>query len=180
MTTKLTAITLALAMVSSSSLATSSAASPAAALRCAIQAPAQAVAGQPVLLRFTVTNTGAAPLHVLRWNTPFEGGWFAPFVEVKRDGKTLPFQGPMIKRAEPGAEDYLRFDAGQSIDAELDLALPFDLSKPGRYRVQPRLRLHDVYADVDKSTTVPRVRAEHQGADLACPTVEFKLSSPKG
>jgi hypothetical protein len=177
MTTKLTAITLALAMVSSSSLATAT--SPAAALRCVLQAPAQAMAGQPVLLRFTVTNTGATPLHVLRWNTPFEGAWFAPFVKVKRDGKALPFQGPMIKRAEPQAEDYLRVDAGQSIDAELDLALPFDLSKPGRYRVQPRIRLHDVFADVDKGTAAPRLRAEHQGADLACPAVEFKLASPK-
>ena len=119
--------------------------------------------------------------HMLRWNTPFEGAWFAPFVEVKRDGKALPFQGPMIKRAEPRAEDYLRFDAGQSIDAELDLALPFDLSKPGRYRVQPRIRLHDVFANVDEGTVAPRARAEHQGADLACPALEFKLvASPTG
>ncbi|HEX5686353.1 MAG TPA: hypothetical protein VFY73_20180 [Ideonella sp.] len=176
MTTKLTAITLALAMVSSSSLATS----PATALRCVVQAPARAMVGQPVLLRFTVTNTGPTPLQVLRWNTPFEGAWFAPFVEVKRDGKALPFQGPMIKRAEPSAENYLRFDAGQSIDAELDLALPFDLSKPGHYRVQPRLRLIDVFVDTGSEAKAPRARSEHQGADLACPAVEFKLASPKG
>ena len=176
MTTTLTAITLAIAMASSSSLATS----PAAALRCTVEAPTQAVTGQPVLLRFTVTNTGPVPLQVLRWNTPFEGAWFAPFVEVKRDGKPLPFQGPMIKRAEPSAEDYLRFDAGQSIDAELDLALPFDLSRSGRYGVQPRLRLIDVFVDAGGGAKPPRTRSEHQGADLACPAVEFKFTPPKG
>lgn len=175
MTTKLAAVTLACIMASSSSFA----ASPAAALRCAIQAPAQAVAGQPVLLHFSVTNTGAAPLQVLRWNTPFEGAWFAPFVEVKRNGKPLPFQGPMIKRADPRAEDYLRIDAGKAIEAELDLALPFDLSAAGLYRVLPRIRLIDVF-DAGTAATVPRPRAEHQGADLTCPTVEFQLSTPKG
>jgi len=175
MTTKLAAVTLAFVMASSSSFATS----PAAALRCAIQAPAQAVAGQPVLLHFSVTNTGATPLQLLRWNTPFEGAWFAPFVEVKRNGKPLPFQGPMIKRADPRAEDYLRLDAGKAIEAELDLALPFDLSAAGLYRVQPRIRLIDVF-DAGTAAKAPRPRAEHQGADLTCPTVEFQLSTPKG
>ncbi len=171
MTTKLTAITLAFAMASSSSLATT----PAAALRCAVDAPAKAAVGQPVLLRFALTNTGTAPLQVLRWNTPFEGAWFAPFVAVTRDGHALPFQGPMIKRAEPQAADYLRVEAGQSITTELDLALPFDLSKPGKYRVQPRVRLIDVF-DATTGNAAPRLRAEHRGADLACAGVELTIA----
>lgn len=177
MTTKLTRITLALAMASSSSFAAPSTPSPAAALRCTLLAPAQAVAGQPVLLRFSITNSGSAPLQVLRWNTPLEGAWFAPFVEVTRDRRPLAFRGPMIKRAEPRAEDYVRIEGGKSIAAEIDLALPFDLSKPGLYRVQPKLRLHDVFASDGAG---PRTRAEHQGADLACPAVEIQLSMPKG
>jgi len=171
MTTKLAAVTLAFAMVSSSSLA----ASPAAALRCALEAPAKAAVGQPVLLRFALTNTGTVPLQVLRWNTPFEGAWFAPFVALTRDGQALPFQGPMIKRAEPQAADYLKVEAGQSIHAEVDLALPFDLSKPGQYRVQPRIRLIDVFA-ATTGEPVPRPRAKHQGADLACPAVDLAIA----
>lgn len=177
MTTKLARITLAFAMASSSSFAASAPASPAAALRCTLQAPAQAVAGHPVLLRFTFTNSGTVPLRVLRWNTPLEGAWFAPFVDVTRDRKAVAFQGPMIKRAEPRAEDYIRIEGGKTIAAEIDLALPFDLSKPGLYRVQPKLRLHDVFVD---DAPAPRTRAEHQGADLACPAVEIQLTVPKG
>ncbi|WP_374567816.1 hypothetical protein [Ideonella sp.] len=171
MTTTLAAVTLAFAMASSSSFA----ASPATALRCALAAPAPAAVGQPVLLRFTLTNAGTAPLQVLRWNTPFEGAWFAPFVTVTRGGRTLPFQGPMVKRAEPQAADYLRLDAGQSVQAEVDLALPFDLSKPGRYKVQPRVRLIDVF-DAASGDAVPRPREKHQGADLACPAVELTIA----
>lgn len=178
MTTTLAAATLALlTMAGSSSFAASSTPSPAAALRCALQAPAQAVAGQPVLLRFSFTNTGSVPLQVLRWNTPLEAAWFAPFVEVTRDRQPVAFQGPMIKRAEPRADDYIRIEAGKSIAAEIDLALPFDLTKPGLYRVRPKLRLHDVLAG---DGAVPRPRAEHQGSDLACPAVEIQLSMPKG
>ena len=171
-----TAITLACAMVTSSSLLASGvhSPSPASDLRCALQAPAQAVAGQAVMLRFSLRNDGTAAVRVLRWNTPLEGAWFAPFVEVQRDGRPLTFQGPMVKRGEPRAEDYVALAPGQTLVSDIDLALPFDLSVPGRYRVQPRLRLFDVRLDQGPATAP--TRAEHQGADLPCPTVEFELT----
>ena len=61
-------------------------------LRCALAAPARVAAGMPVMLRFTLTNAGSVPLDVLRWNTPFEGAWFAPFVTVTRDGRALAYE----------------------------------------------------------------------------------------
>ncbi|MEK8031956.1 hypothetical protein AACH06_14100 [Ideonella sp. DXS29W] len=177
MTMKQAAITFIGAMAASSSIAASGppAPTPAAALRCTLEAPARAVAGQAVMLRFSFSNEGAAALRVLRWNTPLEGAWFAPFVEVRRDGRKLPFQGPMIKRAEPRAEDYVAFAPGQTITAEVDLALPFDLSAPGHYRIEPRLRLFDVRVDSGHATAPPR--AEHHGSDLPCPSVEIELTA---
>lgn len=152
------------------------AATAAGALRCLLQAAPQARVGQPVWMRFTLTNTGAAPLQVLSWNTPFEGAWFAPFVTVRREGgPALPYRGPMHKRGDPTAADYLRLEAGQSLNAELDLALPFDLSAPGRYRVQPRIQLIDLVAP-SAGASAPRPRAQHQGAELACPAVGFTLA----
>ena len=59
---------------------------------------------------------------MLRWNTPFEGAWLAPFVSVTRDGRPLDYHGPMVKRAEPKADQYLRIDAQGSVSAEVDLA----------------------------------------------------------
>jgi hypothetical protein len=144
------------------------------ALRCTLEAPVHAVAGGPVMLRFTVTNTGPGPLQLLRWNTPFEAGWFAPFVSVTRDGQALAWQGPVLKRGDPAAEDYLRLEAGAARTAELDLALPVDLSSPGRYRVVPRIHLVDAFDA--RAAAPPRPRAAHAGTDLRCPAVEFILA----
>lgn len=143
------------------------------ALQCAIDAPKQAVAGRQVMLRFTLSNTGARSLQLLRWNTPWEGAWFAPFVTVQRNGRNLSYSGPSMKRADPLAEHYFKLDAGTSTTAELDLALPFTLNEPGRYRVTPRIRMLDWY-DAGGAAP-PRPRAEHRGSDLACPTFEFVL-----
>jgi hypothetical protein len=171
MTKRRAAATLACAMAASSTSMGSFAAD--APLRCAIEAPARAVAGQPVWLRFTLTNTGPRALQVLRWNTPWEGRWFAPFVTVERDGKALSYQGPSVKRADPLAEHYLRLDASASTDAEVDLALPFRLGSPGHYRVTPRIRIVDWFdAEADQP---PRPREQHAGSALACPAVELNL-----
>jgi hypothetical protein len=157
--------------------ASSLAGNPDAALRCALDAPAQAVAGQPVMLRFKLTNpAGAAAVQVLRWNTPLEGGWFAPFVSVTRDGQALPYRGPSFKRGDPLAEDYLPLDAGASATAELDMARAFDLSRPGRYRITPHIRLIDVFRAA--AAQAPRDRSQHTGTDLACKAFELTIVAP--
>ncbi|MEW6703913.1 MAG: protease [Pseudomonadota bacterium] len=147
-------------------------------LQCSLQAPARAEAGAALPLRFTLTNAGAAAVWVLTWNTPFERqGWLAPYVELTRDGVPVRYQGPAMKRGEPSAEHYLRLEPGASRTAEVDLALPFDLSRPGRYRVQPRLQLHDV---AGAAARVPRPRSAHTGRRLPCNAVEFDLVAAAG
>jgi hypothetical protein len=156
-------------------LATSAMAAPA--LRCAVEAPARVAAGQAVVLRFTLTNPGPTPLQLLRWDTPFEGSWLAPFIELKRDGRPIAYQGPMARRAEPRAESYLRLEAGGSASAEIELGPAFDVSVPGRYRAQPRLHIVDLH--VAHAGPVERPRAEHQGVDVACPVVQFQVLIPR-
>jgi peptidyl-Lys metalloendopeptidase len=146
------------------------------ALRCTLQAPAQVVAGQPVVLRFTLTNPGPVALQMLRWNTPFEGAWLAPFVTVERAGRPLAYQGPMVKRAEPKADQYLRIEPGASVSAEVDLAQPFDLSALGLYHVRPRLALVDLF-DARKGEP-PRLRQAHVGAAQACNAVDVRITPP--
>ncbi len=160
-----------LALASLASLASLVAAAVPAApvLRCALAAPTQVDAGRPVRLRFTVTNAGTAAVQLLRWNTPFESGWFAPFVDVSRDGQPVPYQGPQFKRGDPQAASYFRLAPGATQTAELDLAQPFDLSQPGRYRVAPRIHVVDAFDARD--ARAPRPRAQHSGLDLDCPAV---------
>ncbi len=140
-------------------------------LQCSLAAPAEARAGQPVMLRFTVRNTGPRTLALLDWNTPFEEAWFSAYVQVWRDGAELPYQGPMVKRAEPSIDQYFRLGPGESRTAEVDLALPFDLHPPGLYKVQPRIQLHDV-ADGSRPLQ-PSARRTAQA--LACNAVSIRV-----
>lgn len=111
---------------------------------CTLQAPAQLRVGEPVPLEMTLRNQGKQALRVLTWNTTFEGVWFGPWVRVARDGRALPYQGPQVKRGEPGADEYVDIPAGGAKSASLDLALVYDLTKPGLYDIEPAVVLHDV------------------------------------
>lgn len=143
------------------------------ALRCTLTAPAKAAAGGPVMLQFTVANQGTAALDVLQWNTPFEG-WFGAYVRVLRDGAELPYRGPQLKRGDPRKSAYFRLRAGQSRSASVDLALPFDLTQPGHYRVEPQLMLFDVAAAGQGA--IPRPRDQHAPRELACNAVEIVIA----
>jgi len=141
-------------------------------LRCALGVPASARVGRPLPLRLTLHNRGRQTLWLLVWGTPFEQAWLAPFVSVQRDGRPLDYRGAVVKRGDPGDDEYLAIAPGQRRQATLDLAEAFDLDAPGHYHVQPQLRLHDwVVGD----TAPPRQRARHQGAALACASVDFRL-----
>jgi hypothetical protein len=159
--------------VAAASMCVAGPVSAAPALRCGVAGPASVLAGEPVVLRFTLANPGPLPLYMLRWNTPFEEAWLAPFVEVARDGRPVPYQGPMVKRAEPGPASYLRIEARSSVVAQVSLAPVFEVGVPGRYRVQPRLHLADLR--VAHAGPIERPRAQHAGVDLACPAVDFSV-----
>lgn len=137
-----------------------------------LTAPAQVPAGQAVPLQFTLANQGDAALDVLQWNTPFEG-WFGSYVRVLYAGAEVPYRGPRFKRGDPPRNAYFHLDPGQSRSAQVDLALPFDLGQPGRYRVEPQLVLFDVVAA--GQGMVPRPRGQHVPQDLACNAVEIEV-----
>jgi uncharacterized protein (DUF58 family) len=142
-------------------------------LQCSLTAPASVVAGQPVPLRFTLANRGPVGVQVLEWGTPFEG-WFGAYVEVSRDGVAVAYRGPMVKRGDPAADEYLRIAPHRARRAEVDLAQPFDLSVPGVYRMQPRITLFDVAA---AGSPAPRSRDRHVPLTLSCPAFEVRVQA---
>ena len=128
---------------------------------------------QPATLHFVLHNTARHGVDVLTWGTPFEG-WFHPFVRVTRDGVELRYQGPTLKRGDPDREDYLRFMAGQSRGASIALQPAYDVGAPGRYRVEPRIVLHDAARSAGARVSA-RPRSQHQAAALDCAALEFEL-----
>jgi hypothetical protein len=98
---------------------------------------------EKVRLKVILTNHGTEDVSVLAWNTPLDRVLSDCF-HVTVNGKKLAYDGPMVKRAAPTAQDYVTIKAGQSRAAEFPLSDAYDTSKPGNYRVKLRTDLADV------------------------------------
>jgi peptidyl-Lys metalloendopeptidase len=130
-------------------------------------------ASEPASVRFSLVNRTDSPLWVLRWNTPLEG-WKGTIFELTSGGSEIPYTGPMLKRGDPGREEYIEVPAGGKAEATVDLALVYDISKPGTYRLRVTGGLQDVVAA--DSGAVPRPRDAHQPAPLDCPEIELAVT----
>ncbi|HZI03138.1 MAG TPA: protease [Archangium sp.] len=146
----------------------------AATLECVVSVPPSVRAGEPVELRFQLTNRTAQPLYVLKWRTPLEGLMGKDF-QVTRDGTEVDFKGRMVKRGNPSAEAYLTLAPGASADARVDLSQAYDMTKPGRYRIEFNGELMDV---VEKQAEVPRSLEQLQPRPVSCPAVETAITAP--
>jgi len=146
-------------------------------LSLGLTAPAEARLGAPLPLRFTLRNRGSAAVRLLRWGTPFEGGWLAPFVDVRLDGQVLRWQGPQLKRGDPAPADYLGLAPGEQAEATLDLAEPVALERAGLLQVKARVHLHDLIigADARPLPATARPRAAFRSLDLPCTSVDIRL-----
>jgi hypothetical protein len=87
-----------------------------------------------VPLEFTLTNHTGAGLYLLNWFTPVEGLGGEIF-EVRRDGQSIPYRGPLAARADPTPEAYIYLEAGGSASTAVDLAQAYDFSQPGEYSI---------------------------------------------
>jgi peptidyl-Lys metalloendopeptidase len=143
-------------------------------LECRVEAARPRIAGAPIAMRFQLTNRSEQPLWMLRWNTPWDG-WRGTIFDVSFQGQDLPYQGAMVKRGDPTAEEYVKFRAGESMIIGLDLSQAYDMSKPGTYRVKVVGNLQDVIKD---GTNPPRPRDRFQPMELKCE--ELTLEVVKG
>jgi hypothetical protein len=137
-------------------------------LHSVLSARSSYVVGQPVIVRFWLEQLGGPPIWILTWNTPFEGASRKPVklpadglagnaFRVTRDGAAVPFRGVMVKRGDPGRDDFLRLEPGKPVIAEVNLAAAYDFGAPGEYRVEFVGGLHDVVREGDP---VPRPPGE--------------------
>jgi hypothetical protein len=133
-------------------------------IECTLDSVTPLEAGGTVAVRMRLMNRSNEPVWFLRWNTPFEG-WRGTIFTVTRGGAEIPFQGPMMKRGDPGAEEYVQIPAGQSVVGTADLSQIYDLGKPGLYELKVTGSLQDV---VKGGTGVPRPRDQFQPLELKC------------
>lgn len=147
---------------------------PASPLACTLSVAPRVRAGEPLMLRFQLTNRTGQPLYVLDWHSPLEG-LLSRMLQVTRDGQDVPYRGPMVKRGDPGAEDYRAVAPGASVEESIDVGLAYETAAPGRYRIAFAGPLLDVVTD---AAEVPRPLDRHQAVPVQCPAVETERLAP--
>jgi hypothetical protein len=121
-------------------------------------------------LQFELYNRGPEAVALLRWGSPFEGGWWAPFVRVWHQEIALPYRGASAKRGEPEAADYLLIAPGQRRRASVRLAEVYPLDAPGDYRLEAGWTWHDH----GPPARMPRPRDAHQAQGMHCGALRWK------
>jgi hypothetical protein len=142
--------------------------------RCELSVAPQLKVGEPVNVTFRLTNPTAQQLFVLDWHTPLEG-LLSNCLEVTRDGTEIPYQGPMFKRGNPEASDYVILAPGVLSERTIEAQLAYDFSQPGTYRIAFRGPLMDV---ATQQAEVPRPLAQHRAVPVQCQAIETKISAP--
>lgn len=92
--------------------------------------------GDPVEIKFQVTNSSSEAITFLPWQTPLEERLTANCLKVVFNGEELPYMGMMVKRRPPTEEDMITLKPGETTDATIDIADSYDFSRAGKYTIQ--------------------------------------------
>lgn len=90
-----------------------------------------------VVVKVTLTNTGATTQYLLKWQTPL-GAIEAPLFEVTRDGLPVRYLGVQVKHAAPGPADYVALKPGASLSRRIELSALYEMDVTGAYSVRWR------------------------------------------
>ena len=104
-------------------------------LHCDLDIDQTLSAGEPVILRLTLNNTGGQSLEVLQYYTAFEG-ILGDIFSIHYGDESLSYRGPLVKRGPPTDEDWLLLESGTVLKAEVDLSGAWSLERPGVYTLQ--------------------------------------------
>jgi hypothetical protein len=147
---------------------------PGTSLQCELSVAPRLKVGEPVQVTFRLTNSTAQPLSVLSWHTPLEG-LLSNCLEITRAGTEIPYQGPMFKRGNPEADDYVTLAPGASAGNTIEASLAYDFSQPGTYRIAFPGPLMDV---ATQQAEVPRPLAQHRTVPVQCPPAGTEIIAP--
>jgi hypothetical protein len=131
--------------------------------------------GDPVRVEFTLTNASGQDLYVLEWYTPLEGIWGEIF-RVTRDGRAIPYEGPLVSRGAPLPEEYVLLTPGASASATVDLSPVYDFSEPGTYTIafiSPRIS-HVARSEDELATSLDELHP----VDMPSNRLEIVIAGP--
>ncbi|MEW6367665.1 MAG: M35 family metallo-endopeptidase [Acidobacteriota bacterium] len=128
---------------------------------CKIEALDWYAPTEPITVRFSLENRSAESIWVLRWQMPSDE-IDANIFEITRNGEAVQYVGPLVKRAEPIAEDYVEIRAGQAFEVAFDPSAVYDMTAQGQYSIRYRVRMLDVRSEAPGSEPAapPMLRAK--------------------
>jgi len=142
---------------------------------CKLIAHETYVIGKPITVEFEIANHTDDDISFLPWGLPIEGFWSRLYT-VTKDGKNIPYQGPLIKREAPSADEYIVIAKGSTLKQSLDLSQAYELSQSGRYSVSYEGHIQSWFRLDNKGN---RVGSEQQFTDICCPTIFIEIQNLK-
>jgi peptidyl-Lys metalloendopeptidase len=95
-----------------------------------------------------ITNNSTQATRIERWNLPV-GGVLDDLFVVSLNGEAVPYTGVHAKWGNPSKEDWVEFDAGQTMTTVVRLADHYDMFRTGNYEV--RFEAHQQVESASKS-----------------------------
>lgn len=98
-------------------------------------APVVGAAGEPMgAIEVIVTNTGFKAVRVPRWELPSDSPEKQLF-QVSKNGKPVTYEGMLVKRGLPKADEFVVIAPGRSYRTVVDLTGSYDMSQSGDYDI---------------------------------------------
>lgn len=104
------------------------------AFTCSLTSPASFTLGEPIVVTFSITNNSPGPVRVLVWGSPLEDE-VSNYLEVRRDGEKLPYDGRYRKRGTPEPDAYRAIAASETVTVVRDISQSYPIDVPGEYTV---------------------------------------------
>jgi peptidyl-Lys metalloendopeptidase len=104
------------------------------AISAKIYSQAHYLLGEGTNLIFELTNHTKKPIHILKWNTPLEG-LKSDCLHVLKNGKTIPYDGRLVKRGQPKPKDFLLLQPGTSVSAKVDIGEVYNTANARKMKV---------------------------------------------
>lgn len=88
-----------------------------------------------VHVKVTLTNDSSDSIAILKWLLP-KGELDDDIFIITRDGVEVDYEGRLIKRRQPGKEDYIYLSPQEKYTTLIELSTAYDLKRSGSYEVQ--------------------------------------------
>jgi peptidyl-Lys metalloendopeptidase len=132
--------------------------------------------GEPIVVGFEIRNIGGETCRILTWDTPL-GGDPLNFLTVTRDDVALQYDGRLVRRGDPVADDYITLEPGASRSVKVDISRLYPIDLPGEYAATLTTTLVDAFPVTEKTDPITRSRPEHQSHPLDETSVMFVVES---